>query len=147
MRFRWAVVWVKLFGWSRATWPSGKAGVCKTPIAGSNPAVASIFYSPFWWCRAAVILQRCDHQKRKRFTPENGWTFFYFLGKIRINAYSSFALSHFLIWRTKDGLRYAFSRAFVAMLWLVPYTYSTPVMCAHQRSYRSPRFTIQRCVR
>jgi hypothetical protein len=24
-----------------ATWPSGKAGVCKTPIAGSNPAVAS----------------------------------------------------------------------------------------------------------
>jgi hypothetical protein len=25
-----------------ATWPSGKAGVCKTPIAGSNPAVASL---------------------------------------------------------------------------------------------------------
>jgi hypothetical protein len=24
-----------------ATWPSGKAGVCKTPITGSNPVVAS----------------------------------------------------------------------------------------------------------
>jgi hypothetical protein len=24
-----------------ATWPSGKAGVCKTPIGGSNPPVAS----------------------------------------------------------------------------------------------------------
>ena len=26
---------------ARATWPSGKAGVCKTPITGSNPVVAS----------------------------------------------------------------------------------------------------------
>lgn len=30
---------------SMATSPSGKAGVCKTPIAGSNPAVASQFFS------------------------------------------------------------------------------------------------------
>ena len=29
-----------------ATSPSGKAGVCKTPIAGSNPAVASSLYRP-----------------------------------------------------------------------------------------------------
>ena len=29
-----------------ATWPSGKAEVCKTFIAGSNPAVASFGWQP-----------------------------------------------------------------------------------------------------
>ncbi len=41
-----------------ATWPSGKAGVCKTLIAGSIPAVASKSGCSKWGVRFCVIMGR-----------------------------------------------------------------------------------------
>ncbi len=35
----------KILMFPKATWPSGKARVCKTLITGSNPVVASTFLS------------------------------------------------------------------------------------------------------
>ena len=38
-----------------ATWPSGKAEVCKTSITGSNPVVAFENNKPLPWCKGFFV--------------------------------------------------------------------------------------------
>jgi hypothetical protein len=48
-----------------ATWPSGKAEVCKTSITGSNPVVAFAFYK-LLPCRKSFFISGAAAARRKR---------------------------------------------------------------------------------